>query len=170
MRTRTRSTSAESVPGRDLDDAAQRMTAYAFPLIEVRGDSYEMGWQHGEQASELVHRCLLWIEKLTGLAREVLMANAIAFLPAIQAASASLPMRSEAWRTVLESRSRRRCCARRAPRPQVLECKCHFSRFTLRGERVAVPAERGTDLFSIRLQNGEFVVRTGELKWPDRSG
>ncbi len=48
------------------------------------------------------------------------------------------------------------------PQRDVFECKCHFSRFTLRGERVAGPAERAMDLFPMRLQNGELVVRTGE--------
>ena len=66
------------------------MTAHAFPLIEVRGDSYALGRQHGEQAGALVHRYLLWIEKLSGLGREALTANAMRFLPAIRAASAGL--------------------------------------------------------------------------------
>ena len=66
------------------------MPAYTFPLIEVRGDSYEMGLQHGEQAGELVHRYLLWIEKLTGRGREELMINAMAFFPAIRDLSAPL--------------------------------------------------------------------------------
>ena len=61
-----------------------------FPLIEVSGTSYEMGYQHGAQAAELVRRYLIWIEKLTGKPRDELCANAMSFLPAIHALSPSL--------------------------------------------------------------------------------
>jgi isopenicillin-N N-acyltransferase-like protein len=61
-----------------------------FPLIEVSGTSYEMGYQHGAQAAPLVHRYLTWIEELTGKPRDVLCRNAMSFLPAIHALSPSL--------------------------------------------------------------------------------
>ena len=63
---------------------------HAFPLFEVGGTSYEMGYQHGAQAAQLVRRYLLWIEKLTGKTREVLSRNAMSFLPMIEALSPSL--------------------------------------------------------------------------------
>lgn len=66
------------------------MDKNAFPYIEVSGDSYEMGYQHGAQADGLVRRYLLWIEKLTGRSRDVLCRNAMTFLPALQAAHPSL--------------------------------------------------------------------------------
>jgi isopenicillin-N N-acyltransferase-like protein len=66
------------------------MKSHAFPYIEVSGTSYEMGYQHGAQASDLVHRYLLWIEKLTGKSRDLLCRNAMAFLPMMQSLSPSL--------------------------------------------------------------------------------
>ena len=36
----------------------------AFPLIEVSGDSYQMGYQHGRQASDLIQSYLRWIDKM----------------------------------------------------------------------------------------------------------
>ena len=61
---------------------------HAFPLFEVSGSSYEMGYQHGAQAADLVRQYLLWIERLTGMSRDVLCRNAMSFLPAIEALSA----------------------------------------------------------------------------------
>jgi len=46
-----------------------------FPLVEVSGTSYEMGYQHGTQAA--------------GEPRELLAANALSFVPAIEALSPS---------------------------------------------------------------------------------
>ncbi len=66
------------------------MTDHTFPLIEVSGTSYEMGYQHGAQAKELVHRYLLWIDKLTGRPRDELCRNAREFLPRIEALSPAL--------------------------------------------------------------------------------
>lgn len=61
-----------------------------FPVIEVSGTSYEMGYEHGVQAADLIRRYLLWIEKLTRLSRDVLCRNAMTFLPAIEALSPEL--------------------------------------------------------------------------------
>ena len=60
------------------------MTQHAFPLIEVSGDAYQMGYQHGDQAADLVHKYLLWIERLTGKSRQLLAHNAMAFLPLME--------------------------------------------------------------------------------------
>jgi hypothetical protein len=60
-----------------------------FPLIEVSGSSYEMGYQHGEQAAQFIRRYILWIEKLSQEPPEVLRQNTIAFLPTIEALSPS---------------------------------------------------------------------------------
>ena len=66
------------------------MSGHTFPLIEVSGSAYEMGFQHGAQAKALVHRYLLWIERLTGLPRDQLCRNALTFLPYIQRLSPAL--------------------------------------------------------------------------------
>lgn len=54
-----------------------------FPLIEVAGSSYEMGFQHGCQAGLLIQHYLLLIERLTGKTRDLLCRNAMTFLPFI---------------------------------------------------------------------------------------
>jgi isopenicillin-N N-acyltransferase like protein len=66
------------------------MTKHKFPLIEVSGDAYEMGYQHGAQASDLVRKYLLWIERITGKPRDLLCRNAMTFLPMIEALSPAL--------------------------------------------------------------------------------
>lgn len=63
------------------------MITHTFPLIEVAGDSYTMGREHGEQAATLIHRYLLWIERLTRIPRDRLCANAMRLLPRIAALS-----------------------------------------------------------------------------------
>ena len=60
------------------------MTRHTFPLIEVSGDAYQMGYQHGAQAADLVQKYLLWIERLTGKSRDLLCQNAMAFLPMME--------------------------------------------------------------------------------------
>lgn len=57
---------------------------HAFPLVSVTGTSYEMGYQHGQQAAPLIRNYLRWIEKSTGKDREELGRNALAFQPFIQ--------------------------------------------------------------------------------------
>jgi isopenicillin-N N-acyltransferase-like protein len=61
-----------------------------FPLIEVAGSSYEMGYQHGTQAAELIERHIRWITKLTGMPRASLAGRAMGFAPLVQALSPSL--------------------------------------------------------------------------------
>ena len=63
------------------------MVDCGFPLVEVCGSSYEMGYQHGSQAAARVSRYLGWIETLAGQPQDVLSRNALAFLPALQAFS-----------------------------------------------------------------------------------
>lgn len=60
------------------------MTEHTFPLIEVSGNAYQMGYQHGDQAADLVQKYLLWIERLTGQSRQSLAQNAMAFLPMME--------------------------------------------------------------------------------------
>src|SRR5580692_5866944 len=55
-----------------------------FPLIEVAGSPFEMGYQHGKQAEPLIRRYLAWIVKFTGMDLAVLRPNAMRFLPYIQ--------------------------------------------------------------------------------------
>lgn len=66
------------------------MTVHTFPLVEVSGSSYEMGYQHGEQGADLIRQYISWIEKLTQTPRHMLCRNAIAFLPMMEALSPSL--------------------------------------------------------------------------------
>jgi isopenicillin-N N-acyltransferase-like protein len=61
-----------------------------FPLIEVSGSSYAMGYQHGEQAADLIRKYIVWIEKLAHMPREALCRNVMAFLPGMEALSPSL--------------------------------------------------------------------------------
>lgn len=64
-------------------------TYSTFPLIEVSGDAYELGYQHGAQAAPLIERYLRWIEKLTGQPRDVLAQRSLIFLPHMEALSAA---------------------------------------------------------------------------------
>ncbi len=61
-----------------------------FPVIDVSGTAYEMGYAHGAQAAALIRRYLLWIEKLTRRSRDVLCRNAMTFLPDLEALSPAL--------------------------------------------------------------------------------
>ena len=65
-------------------------TSHTFPIIEVAGSAYEMGYQHGAQAADLIQRYLLLIERLTKLPRERLCQNAMTFLPRMEALSPAL--------------------------------------------------------------------------------
>ena len=60
-----------------------------FPLIEVEGNSFELGYQHGIQVSALIRDYLNWIEKLTGKPRDTLCRNAMEFVPLIKRLSMS---------------------------------------------------------------------------------
>ena len=55
------------------------IAGHTFPFIEVSGTAYDMGYQHGKQAIDLVHKYLLWIEKLTGKPGDELCQSARAF-------------------------------------------------------------------------------------------
>jgi isopenicillin-N N-acyltransferase-like protein len=57
------------------------MITHQFPLVEVAGGAYELGYQHGSQAKYLIERYLLWIERLTGQNRDLLCRRAREFLP-----------------------------------------------------------------------------------------
>ncbi len=59
----------------------------SFPVVEVSGSAFAMGEQHGRQAAALIGRYLEWIDRLTGKPREVLRANAMRFVPVIEAFS-----------------------------------------------------------------------------------
>src|SRR2546426_12778019 len=61
------------------------MTSHRFPLIEVRGNAYSLGHQHGEQAAALIKRYLLLIERVTNKPRDFLCRNAMRFLPMLRA-------------------------------------------------------------------------------------
>jgi acyl-CoA:6-aminopenicillanic acid acyl transferase len=55
-----------------------------FPFINVSGNSFEMGYQHGRQAAPLIQKYIAWIERFTGKPRVELAAAAMRFLPMIQ--------------------------------------------------------------------------------------
>jgi hypothetical protein len=61
--------------------AEDTIQGLGWPLVEVSGSSYEMGYQHGAQVSDLIGKYLVWIDKLTGKGRDELCRNAMAFLP-----------------------------------------------------------------------------------------
>ena len=69
---------------------AKQSVSDTFPLIEVSGNAYQMGYQHGKKAATLIHRYLLWIEKLTQMPLSALSANAGRFLPLVRKLSESL--------------------------------------------------------------------------------
>ena len=48
-----------------------------FPLIEVSGSAYEMGYQHGAQAAGLIEKYLLWVERLSSRPRDDLRRMAL---------------------------------------------------------------------------------------------
>ncbi len=58
-----------------------------FPLLEVSGSAYQMGYQHGAEAGDLVRRTLAWVEKGARIPRAALARRALAYLPALQAIS-----------------------------------------------------------------------------------
>lgn len=64
-----------------------QMELPAFPLLEVSGSAYEMGYQHGAQAAPLIERYLRLTERLTGKPRDVLCRNAMTLLPYMEALS-----------------------------------------------------------------------------------
>lgn len=66
------------------------MDGHSFPYIKVSGSSYEMGYQHGAQAGELVRKYLLLIELLAGVPRRVLAHQAMQFAPRIEQLSPAL--------------------------------------------------------------------------------
>ena len=63
------------------------MIGHTFPLLEVTGSAYEMGYQHGAQATSLIERYLRLTERLTGKPRDQLCRNAMTLLPYMTALS-----------------------------------------------------------------------------------
>ena len=59
----------------------------AWPYLEAGGKAYEMGYQHGAQAAELIQKYLIWIDRMTGKSRDSLCGSAMAFLPLMEALS-----------------------------------------------------------------------------------
>jgi isopenicillin-N N-acyltransferase-like protein len=57
---------------------------HSFPLIDVSGSAYEMGYQHGVQAADLIEKYLLWIERLSGRSRDDLRRMALSLVPYIE--------------------------------------------------------------------------------------
>lgn len=70
-----------------LKHGKETMPDHTFPLIEVAGSGYEMGYQHGAQAAGLVRKYLRWIDRLTGLSRDALCRNAMGFWPLMECMS-----------------------------------------------------------------------------------
>lgn len=63
------------------------MIGHTFPLLEVAGNAYELGYQHGAQAAPLIESYLRLTERLTGKPRDLLCRNAMTLLPYMQALS-----------------------------------------------------------------------------------
>ena len=57
---------------------------HPFPLVEVSGDAYAMGHQHGKQAGALVKRYGRLIERDTGDPLDSLCARVVAYLPLLE--------------------------------------------------------------------------------------
>lgn len=55
-----------------------------WPMVEVAGSAREMGYQHGAQAKGLIEKYLVWIDRMTGVSRDVLCRNAMQFVPLIE--------------------------------------------------------------------------------------
>ncbi len=66
------------------------LAAPAFPVIEVAGSAYQMGYGHGATAAHLIERHIRWIEHVTGVPRQRLAERALAFAPRIEALSPAL--------------------------------------------------------------------------------
>lgn len=112
------------------------MVRHSFPLVEVQGTAYEMGRQHGEQASELIRSYLVLIERLTGKSRVLLCKNAMNFLPWMNALS---PLFVEEVRGLAEgakiSFEEAVLCQVRAEASRTWEEAC--TAFALRGQATA---------------------------------
>lgn len=63
------------------------LVGHTFPLLEVAGSAYELGYQHGAQAAPLIESYLRLTERLTGKPRDLLCRNALTLLPFMQALS-----------------------------------------------------------------------------------
>lgn len=63
------------------------MIGQTFPLLEVTGSAYELGYQHGAQAAALIERYLRLTERLTGQSRDRLCRNAMTLLPYMETLS-----------------------------------------------------------------------------------
>lgn len=108
-------------------------TGHTFPLVEVSGNAYELGYEHGAQAADLIQRYLRWIERLTNQRRDILCRNAMAFLPRMEALS---PAFVEEVRGLAEgadiSLEEAVLCQARAEAGQVAEGGC--TAFAITGE------------------------------------
>jgi isopenicillin-N N-acyltransferase like protein len=58
-----------------------------FPVVEVSGSAYDMGYQHGRQAADLIRKYLNLIEKLGNVPLSLLCENARAFVPVLDTLS-----------------------------------------------------------------------------------
>jgi len=60
-----------------------------FPIIEINGTPFEMGYQHGVQLSNTIQKYLIWIEKLTQMSLGTLSDHAKKFIPLLKEFSPS---------------------------------------------------------------------------------
>lgn len=63
------------------------MNDHLFPQIEVSGTSYDMGYQHGAQARDMIRRYIRMIELMTQKPYDMLCAGALKFLPYFESVS-----------------------------------------------------------------------------------
>lgn len=83
---------AEKKP--DSDKGASKVkietiSSHQFPYIEVSGNSFEMGYQHGVQVPDLIEKYLLLIERITHKSRDTLCRNARAYVSLLEKFSLS---------------------------------------------------------------------------------
>lgn len=62
----------------------KNLTRHEFPLIEVSGSSYDMGYQHGAQIPDLIEKYLFLIERITRKSRDELCKNAVRYIPLLE--------------------------------------------------------------------------------------
>lgn len=70
-------------------DAQGPAIGHTFPLLDVSGSAYELGYQHGAQAAALIERYLRLTERLTNKPRDILCRNAMQLLPYMERLSSA---------------------------------------------------------------------------------
>src|SRR5262249_39249743 len=106
-----------------------------FPLIEVSGAAFQMGWQHGRQAEPLIRKYVEWIDKLADMEREKLRHNALRFFPSLRSSAVHTWTKFSGSRKATRLRWRMRSFAKPGPRRRQWDGGC--TAFALTGRATA---------------------------------